>query len=125
MEADKTPKTPAGVTMRNEVIDALLTGNAAAVIPAPAWRRQNPFSNARGSATVGDLLEDQLSGDNLAAFAAVLAHAAKSTDKLAALSAHALIARMAANHAWMQEDEPEPEISDSVRAILRGMGFNQ
>jgi hypothetical protein len=34
---------------------------------------------------------------------------------------------MAAYHAWMQEDdiEPEPEISDSTRAILRGMGFNQ
>jgi hypothetical protein len=123
MEADKTPKTPAGVDMRNEVIDAFLSGNAQAKVPAPMWKRKSVIET--GAATVCDVLEDQLSFDNLAAMAQVLALAAKSEDKLLKLTAHALIARMAAYHAWMQEEEPEPEISDSVRAILRGMGFSQ
>jgi hypothetical protein len=119
---DKTPKTQAGVDMRNEIIDAVLTGNANAVIPAPTWDHFSTFP-----ATVADLLEDQLSTDNLAAFAGLLALTAKSTDKLLALSAHALIARMSAHHAWMQEDdiEPEPEISESTQRLLQSMGFNK
>ena len=107
MEADKTPKTPAGVDMRNEVIDALLTGNASAVIPAPMWSKAS-VSGVFGKATVVDLIEDQMIPENTAALVNILALAAKSADKVLSLSAHALIAKMAAYHAWLQEDDIEP-----------------
>lgn len=103
----RTPNTPAGTDLRNDVITAFEAGDVTARLPSPAWHMRTG-DDSRTTTLIG-ILEVHMTDDLIAEIVKIVAQAARSADPVLSLPAKALIAKVAAHHGWEHEDDIEVE----------------